>query len=127
MSSITFPSALTEKEAAELKAHHLACSQLVRGCQDAIIRFRSQAGDVEKEGVSFRTIEIMESILDSWCETLAILRSALHRDSAHEEIFGGTAGVYAGFIAKDSAQMMTRFSKSAFASTAHENEHAARP
>jgi hypothetical protein len=127
MSSMTLPDALREKEAAELKAHHLACSQLVRGCQDAIFRFRSQSGgDIESDSVSYRTIEIMESILDSWCETVSILRSALDRDSLREERYGFNAGAYPNVIAKDSAQMITRFVKSVFASGAHEHEHASR-
>jgi len=126
MSSITFPYALREKETAELKAHHLACSQLVRGCQDAIFRFRSQAGGaIESDDVSFRTIEIMEGILDSWCETLSILRSALDQDSSREEPYRNR-GVYPVVVAKDSAQMMTRFVKSVFASTSHEHENASR-
>jgi hypothetical protein len=127
MSSMTTPDALRENEAAELKAHHLACSQLVRGCQDAIFRFRSQCGsDIESDRVSFRTIEIMESVLDSWCETVSILRSALHRDSMREEPYGFNAGAYPDVIAKDSAQMTTRFVKSVFAGAAHEHEHASR-
>src|SRR2546426_6901920 len=35
-------SALTKQEVAELKARHLACSHLVKGCQDAIISFRDK-------------------------------------------------------------------------------------
>ena len=128
MSSMTLTDALRENEAAELKAHHLACSQLVRGCQDAIFRFRSQSGDdIESDTVSFRTIEIMEGILDSWCETVSILRSALDRDSMREEAYGFNEGAYPDIIAKDSAQMTTRFVKSVFASAAHEHEHAPRP
>jgi hypothetical protein len=127
MSSMTLPDALREEEAAELKAHHLACSQLVRGCQDAIFRFRSQSGrDNESDSVSFRTIEIMEGILDSWCETVAILRSALGRNSMREQPYGFNAGAYPDVIAKDSAQMTTRFVKSVFASAAPEHEHASR-
>lgn len=121
MPSIKVPYVLTEEEAAELKAHHLACSQLVRGCQDAIFRFRSQAGrDIDLDGVSFRTVEIMEGILDSWCETLSILRSALNRDSARVESYD----LYPDLMTKDSAQMIRRFAKSLFTSHAHVREQA---
>jgi len=126
MPSVTFPYALTEKELAELKAHHLACGHLVRGCQDAIFRFRSQAGGgIQSDSVSFRTIEIMESVLESWCETLSILRLALNRDSLQEEPLRFNVGVSPELIANDSAQMIARFAK--FAGAAHERERAPRP
>lgn len=75
-------SALTDLEISELKAHHLACSHLVRGCQDAIFRFRgSAAGDADAERVAHRTVEILEDIVASWCETVSMLRSALDHAS----------------------------------------------
>ena len=128
MSSVTFPYALTEKEAAELKAHHLACAHLVRGCQDAIFRFRSQAGGgIQSDNVSFRTIEIMEGVLESWCDTLSVLRLALTGDSWQEEPYRFNAGVYPDLVAEDRAQMVKRFARSQFAGTGHEQERASRP
>jgi len=127
MSSITLPDAHRENEVAELKAHHLACTQLVRGCQEAIFRFRSRAGDgIATDDVSMRTIEIMEGILGSWCETVSILRSALDRDSSHEQPYGYRADAYPDAIARDSAQMIGRFVKSVFAGAGNEREHASR-
>lgn len=128
MPSVTFPYALTEKETAELKAHHLACGHLVRGCQDAIFRFRSQAGGgIQSDSVSFRTIEIMESVLQSWCETLSILRLALDRDSWQEETQRLSTGFYPDLVAQDGAQPIARFAKSLLTGTGHEHERASRP
>jgi hypothetical protein len=75
-------SALTAQEVAELKARHLACSHLIKGSQDAIIRLRNQTSNAPK-GADLRTAnratEILEEVVGSWCETLSILRSALSR------------------------------------------------
>lgn len=89
MSPLTFPPALTIQETAELKAHHLACSHLVRGCQEAIFEFRTQAatGDDASLRLAERTIEILEGVLETWCETLAVVHSALGRDSSHGQPF----------------------------------------
>jgi len=89
MSPLTFPTALTDQETAELKAHHLACSHLVRGCQEAIFQFRTQAatGDDDSLRLAQRTIEILEGVLESWCETLTVVRSALGRESSHGQPF----------------------------------------
>jgi hypothetical protein len=80
------PSALTDKDVAELKARHLACSHLIKGSQDAIIRLRDQtAGAPGRTDVStaHRATEILEDVVGSWCETLSMLRSALNRTSSH--------------------------------------------
>lgn len=76
--------ALNDLEVGELKAHHLACSHLVRGCQDAIFRYRDSAADSDAEAakLSHRTVEILEDVLASWCETVSMLRSALDHASA---------------------------------------------
>lgn len=87
MSSLIIPSTLTQQEVAELKARRLACSYLVKGCQDAIFDFRTKAvgiPDAEQARAANRTIEILEEALGSWCETLSILRTALNRTSSHE-------------------------------------------
>jgi hypothetical protein len=124
LSSIAFPDALTEEEAAELKAHHLACRQLVRGCQDAVFRLRGQAGgDAESDAVSDRATEIMEGILNSWCETLSVLRSALGMDYSREQIQGTAFGLQRESAAENSRQMMARFARSVF-SAAQERKHA---
>jgi hypothetical protein len=125
MSTTRLPNAHRKEEASELKAHHLACSQLVRGCQEAIFRFRNQAGDaIATDDVSIRTIEIMEGILGSWCDTVSILRSALDQDSSREQPYGYRPDAYPDAVAKDSAQMIGRFVKSVFAGAANEREHA---
>ena len=42
---------LNRQELAELKAHHLACSHLVKGCQDAAIRLRrDRAAELGADG-----------------------------------------------------------------------------
>jgi len=90
MSPLTFPTALTDQETAELKAHHLACSHLVRGCQDAIFEFRKRAavgGNDENFRLAPRTIEILEGVMESWCETLSVVRSALGLASSHGQPF----------------------------------------
>jgi hypothetical protein len=76
--------ALNDLEVAELKAHHLACSHLVRGCQDAVFRFREAAagGDTDASRLAHRTVEILEDVLASWCETVSMLRSALDHASS---------------------------------------------
>lgn len=76
---------LNREELVELKAHHLACSHLIKGCQDATIRLRrdraselSAAGDQSSE---YRAVEILEDVLGSWCETLSVLRANLNQSS----------------------------------------------
>jgi hypothetical protein len=124
LSSITFPDALSEEEAAELKAHHLACRQLVRGCQDAIFRLRGQAGgNTESDAVSYRATEIMEEILNSWCETLSVLRAALGMDYSREQIQGTPFGISRESAAEHSRRNMARFTTSVF-SAAQKREHA---
>jgi len=78
-------SALADQQIAELKAQHLACSHLVKGCQDAIIRFREKTANEDQRleaGTTHRAIEILEDVLESWCDTLSILRSALNGTSS---------------------------------------------
>jgi len=77
---------LNREELAELKAHHLACSHLIKGCQDATIRLRrdraselSAAG--QHQGIEYRAVEILEDVLGSWCETLSVLRDNLNQSS----------------------------------------------
>jgi hypothetical protein len=75
-------SALTDQEVAELKAKHLACSHLIKGSQDAIIRLRDQtarAPEGADTAAAYRATEILEEVVGSWCETLSILRLALDR------------------------------------------------
>jgi len=80
-------SALTKQEVAELKARHLACSHLVKGCQDAIISFRAKTASPsagQEASAGYRAIEILEEVLGSWCDTLSILRSALNQTSSRK-------------------------------------------
>jgi hypothetical protein len=77
---------LNRQELAELKAHHVACSHLIKGCQDATIRLRrdcaSKAGVAdEQQELELRAVEILEEMLDSWCNTLSVLRANLDVDS----------------------------------------------
>jgi len=94
-------SALTDQEVAELKAHHLACSHLVKGCQDAIITFRKKTANesrAQHASTAYRAVEILEEVLGSWCDTLSILRSALSptspRDAAYDHRLELIAGVF---------------------------------
>lgn len=110
MSPFTFPPAITEQEAAELKAHHLACSHLVKGCQQAIFQFRKQApsgGDEETLRLAQRTIEILEDTLQCWCETLSIVRSALERATTHDQGLELDLDEYAGVLAGNRGRMAT--------------------
>ena len=80
------PPRLNREELAELKAHHLACSHLIKGCQDATIRLRrDRAAElrvaVQHQGIEYRAVEILEDVLGSWCETLSVLRANLNQDS----------------------------------------------
>ena len=112
MPAVTLSNVFTRKEIAELKAHHLACSQLVRGCQDAIFRFRRETGvDLDGGSISFRTVEILEDILNSWCETLSILRSALDHGSSRGEPYGLAANVYPDLDAKKGVETVTQLAK----------------
>jgi len=92
MCSLVRPLALTNRDAAELKARHLACSLLVKGCQAAIFDFREKAAsatvDDRQALAADRTVEILEDILESWCNTLSVLRSALNQTSA-QRLAGG--------------------------------------
>ena len=77
--------ALAGQQIVELKAQHLACSHLVKGCQDAIIRFRETTAtedQAQEANAAPRAIEILEEVLGSWCDTLSILHSALYRTSS---------------------------------------------
>jgi hypothetical protein len=124
LSSISFPDAFSENEVAELKARHLACRQLILGCQDAVFRFRAQAGlDSESDAVSVRALEIMEGILNSWCETLSVLRTVLGQDYSRNGTQGVSFGMEREIAAEDSRRMMARFARSAF-TAAQERERA---
>jgi hypothetical protein len=77
---------LNREELAELKAHHLACSHLIKGCQDATIRLRGdRAAELrvagQQQGIEHRAVEILEDVLGSWCETLSVLRANLNQSS----------------------------------------------
>ena len=77
---------LNREELAELKAHHLACSHLIKGCQDATIRLRrDRAAELrvagQNDGIEYRAVEILEDVLGSWCETLSVLRANLNQSS----------------------------------------------
>jgi hypothetical protein len=77
---------LNQEELAELKAHHLACSHLIKGCQDATIKLRRERADQlmvdhPESTVEFRAIQILEDVLSSWCETLGVLRTNLNQSS----------------------------------------------
>jgi hypothetical protein len=78
-------SALTDRDVAELKARHLACSHLIKGSQDAIIRLRNRAAAAPVGAdmvAAHRATEILEEVVGSWCETLSILRSVLNRTTS---------------------------------------------
>jgi hypothetical protein len=73
---------LNRQELAELKAHHLACSHLIKGCQDAVIRLRREGPTqvrvaTQATALERRAVEILEEMLDSWCSTLSVLRANL--------------------------------------------------
>ena len=77
---------LNREELAELKAHHLACSHLIKGCQDATIRLRRDraaalSASGQHHGIEYRALEILEDMLSSWCETLSVLRANLNQPS----------------------------------------------
>ena len=77
---------LNREERAELKAHHLACSHLIKGCQDGTIRLRrDHASELrvagQHQGIEYRAVEILEDVLGSWCETLSVLRANLNQSS----------------------------------------------
>ena len=77
---------LNREELAELKAHHLACSHMIKGCQDATIRLRrDRAAELRvagrHQGIEYRAVEILEDVLGSWCETLSVLRANLSQSS----------------------------------------------
>jgi len=100
-------SALTDQEVAELKAHHLACSHLVKGCQDAIIRFREKTAEVQQgqqASTAHRAIEILEEVLGSWCDTLSILRSALNRTSSRTAAFDERFELIPGVFKNESSR-----------------------
>ena len=100
-------STLTDQEVAELKARHLACSHLVKGCQDAIIRFRERTAEGEQgqqASSAHRAIEILEEVLGSWCDTLSILRSALNRTSSRTAAYDQRLEVIPGVFKNESSQ-----------------------
>ncbi len=92
MSSPVRPLALSDQDVAELKSRHLACSLLVKGCQTAIFDFRERAArgtaTDQQALAAHRTVEILEDILESWCNTLSVLRSALNQTSAQRMAAG---------------------------------------
>ena len=90
MPSRVNPPSFTVKEVRELKAHQLACSHLIKGCQDAVIRLRRAgapgATAHDREALELRAVEILEDVLGSWCETLSILRATLNQSAAPESM-----------------------------------------
>jgi hypothetical protein len=103
MSSRMSRPSFTVREVRELKAHQLACSHLIKGCQDAVIRLRQAgapgASERDREALEFRAVEILEDVLGSWCDTLSILRATMDPSSRfpgvqrrQTPIDGGMAG-----------------------------------
>jgi predicted glycosyl hydrolase (DUF1957 family) len=63
----------------ELRAEHVACTHLVRGCEDALARLASEwleADSLEEEAMNARAAEILNEVLDDWREALQMLRTA---------------------------------------------------
>ena len=63
----------------ELEAQQLACSYLLKGCERALFQFGLVAGEtqnIDPADVDQRAADIMRAILDSWRETLALLRAS---------------------------------------------------
>jgi len=113
MSSLMIPSSLTHQEVAELKARRLACSYLVKGCQDAIFDFREKAAGMagaEQARAAQRTIEILEDALGSWCETLSILYSALNPTSSQTAAGEQSLEAYPGVFMNESSRSMESLS-----------------
>lgn len=81
---------LTDNELSELKARHLACSLLIRGCQAAILDYRKKAGNAGEQQARHeqRVIDVLEEVLQAWCETLSVLRSVLNQTSARRALSG---------------------------------------
>jgi hypothetical protein len=107
---------LTPRELNELKAHHMACSHLIKGCQDAAIRLRRLApstSDAEQLAVELRAVEILEQVLGSWCETLSVLRANLAQpplplDPALPRWLANDRNVFAGAAGKPASMGATR-------------------
>lgn len=109
MSSLTYSAALTDEEVAELKARHLALSYLVKGCQDAVFNFRRQSAPdagAKEARAAHRTVEILEEVLASWCDTLSILRSALNPTSSLRVDAGQRLDLYPGVFTNEAFQRM---------------------
>ena len=62
----------------ELRAQHIACSYLVRGCEDALTELARTLIETRSAGegaANARAADILSDILDDWKETMAILRA----------------------------------------------------
>jgi hypothetical protein len=62
----------------ELRAQQIACSYLIRGCEDALTRLSRawiEADSEDEEAVRARAADILSEILEGWQETLEILRA----------------------------------------------------
>lgn len=73
---------MTTDEVGELQAQRVACAYLVRGCETARFDFHTLAtepADLEAARTADRAAEILQDVLASWRETLALLRDVTRR------------------------------------------------
>ena len=62
----------------ELKAQEIACTYLVRGCEDALTELARTLVETRSVGegtANARAADILSDILDGWRETLVILQA----------------------------------------------------
>jgi len=85
-------------------------------------------GDDESLRLAQRTIEILEGVMESWCETLSVVRSALGRAPLHGQPFEPDLQPYSDVFAGSRGQSRRLVDlKHRFAGTADQHQRAAGP
>jgi len=87
MSCECWPRGLSRREREELRAQEIASIYLVKGCERALADLRCNLTESEEPRdlrIALRASQILEDILGSWAETLAVLRAA-SADGQQEE------------------------------------------
>jgi hypothetical protein len=84
MSSLTEMRNVTATEREELAAQRIACTFLVKGCENALFCLGTSAadiGDSDEARIDRRATVVMQEILGSWRATLDILRGLELKES----------------------------------------------
>lgn len=88
MATIRTTSALTPKERERLSAQRLACSYLIKACEDALFTLGLNSSDIRNPRApdqDQRAVSILLDVLSSWRSTLDLLKR-VEREQAWPDV-----------------------------------------